>query len=92
MNKIFEFKGITINTENWTTVRVAKENAKEVIDFLKELKIVPFRINVENQFIFDAKTNSFTKMIIDDFITIRAGMTGMSMHRIIEKVKQDRES
>ena len=83
-------EGILINKDKWSTVRVMRNNAKNVISFLQRNNI-KFIVDVMNSFIFDVESKEF---IIDNnsMITIHSEINGMSMHRIIEKIKNDREN
>ena len=79
-------EGILINKDKWSTVRVMRNNAKEVISFLQRNNI-KFIVDVMNTFIFDTELKEF---IIDNdsMIVIHSEINGMSMHRIIEKIKK----
>ena len=83
-------EGILINKDKSSTVRVMRNNAKNVISFLQRNNI-KFIVDVMNSFIFDVESKEF---IIDNnsMITIHSEVNGMSMHRIIEKIKNDREN
>lgn len=83
-------EGILINKDKWSKVRIMRNNAREVISFLQRNNI-KFIVDIMNSFIFDVESKEFI-IDNDDMIIIHSEINGMSMHRIIEKIKNDRKN